>query len=81
MFISDKEKSTCVAGVVREDCEDGSYFVEDSVGDLERIWREDIISDADDANSVIQVCAAYTVPVVTRGTLTCLSVCRREKQS
>ena len=42
-------------GIVRQDCGDGSYFLEDSVGNLERIWREDVITDADDAKHVIQV--------------------------
>ncbi len=45
----------CCSGVVRQDCEDGSYFVEDSVGDLERIWREDIVTDRDDAKHILQV--------------------------
>ena len=43
------------SGVVRQNCGDSSYFVEDSVGDLERIWREDIITDQDDASHSIQV--------------------------
>lgn len=42
-------------GIVRQDCGDNSYFVEDSVGDLERIWREDIITDQDDASHGIVV--------------------------
>ena len=43
------------SGIVRQNCGDSSYFVEDSVGDLERIWREDIITDQDDASRSIQV--------------------------
>ena len=42
-------------GIVRQDCGDNSYFVEDSVGDLERIWREDIMTDQDDATHGILV--------------------------
>lgn len=42
-----------VSGTVRKDCEDGSYLVEDSVGDLEQIYRPDIITDSDDADSEI----------------------------
>ncbi|CAH1777455.1 unnamed protein product [Owenia fusiformis] len=47
-------------GTLRQDCEDYSYFVEDSVGDLEKIWREDIITDNDDAGNVLQ----YKDPVI-----------------
>lgn len=36
------------SGVIRYDCGDNSYIVEDSVGDLEKIWREDILADGDD---------------------------------
>ena len=32
-----------------------SYIIEDSTQMCERIWREDIITDYDDANQVIQV--------------------------
>ena len=42
-------------GIIRHDCADGSYLVEDSIGDLEKIWRENIIADNDDANAVLQV--------------------------
>ncbi len=45
---------TCL-GIVHQNCGDCSYFVEDSVGDMERIWREDIITEADDADAVLQV--------------------------
>ena len=49
-------------GIVRHDCGDHSYLVEDSVGDLERIWREDIIADMDDADNVLQVTAICRKP-------------------
>lgn len=42
-------------GTIRQDCGDGSYYVEDSVGDLEQIYRPDIISEADDADKEIDV--------------------------
>lgn len=42
-------------GTIRQDCGDGSYFVEDSVGDLEQINRPDIITEADDADNEIDV--------------------------
>ena len=45
-----------VSGTVRHDCNDGSYLVEDSSGCLEKIGREDIIADSDDAHIVIEVC-------------------------
>lgn len=41
-------------GVVQQDCEDFSYYIEDATKMCERIWREDIITDYDDANQVIQ---------------------------
>ena len=40
---------------MRQDCGDGTFFVEDSVGDLEQIPRMDIITDEDDADNVIKV--------------------------
>ena len=43
------------AGTIKEDINDGSFIVEDSAGDLERIWREDVIRDADDTNCTIHV--------------------------
>ena len=42
-------------GTIRQDCGDGSYLVEDSVSDLEQIYRADIITDADDAANQIGV--------------------------
>ena len=42
-------------GVVKQDCNDFSYIIEDSTRMCERIWREDIITDYDDANQIIQV--------------------------
>lgn len=42
-------------GTIRQDCGDGSYYVEDSVGDLEQIYRPDIILEADDADNEIDV--------------------------
>lgn len=44
-----------VTGVVKQDCNDFSYIIEDSTRMCERIWREDIITDYDDANQIIQV--------------------------
>lgn len=43
------------SGTIKQDCGDGSYFVEDSVGDLEQIYRPDIITEADDAENEIGV--------------------------
>lgn len=43
------------SGTIRQDCRDGSYLVEDSLGDLEQIYRPDIITDADDADNEIDV--------------------------
>ena len=40
---------------MQQDCLDGTYFVEDSVGDLEQIHRSDMITDEDDADNVIKV--------------------------
>jgi hypothetical protein len=42
-------------GIVREDCGDYSYIVEDATHQFEKIWREDIITDYDDANQILQV--------------------------
>lgn len=44
-----------LTGVVKQDCNDFSYIIEDSTRMCERIWREDIITDYDDANQIIQV--------------------------
>ena len=44
-----------LSGTIRQDCGDGSHLVEDSVGDLEQIYRPDIITDADDADNEIRV--------------------------
>ncbi|CAH1267973.1 VWA3A [Branchiostoma lanceolatum] len=41
-------------GTVKQALGDDSYYIEDSVGDMERIFREDIITDEDDANNIIQ---------------------------
>ncbi|KAI8508392.1 von Willebrand factor type A domain, partial [Branchiostoma belcheri] len=41
-------------GTVKQSLGDDSYYIEDSVGDMERIFREDIITDEDDANNIIQ---------------------------
>ena len=45
----------CLLGTIKEKINDSSFIVEDSAGDLERIWREDIICDQDDVNCSIQV--------------------------
>ena len=42
-------------GTIKEDCGDSTYYVEDSVGVVERIIRQDIISDEDDASNNISV--------------------------
>lgn len=42
-------------GTIRQDCGDGSYLVEDSLGDLEQIYMQHIITDADDADNEIDV--------------------------
>ena len=44
-----------ILGSVKQSCGDFSYLVEDSVGDMEQIWREDIITDNDDASNILQV--------------------------
>ncbi|XP_021341552.1 uncharacterized protein LOC110442323 isoform X2 [Mizuhopecten yessoensis] len=41
-------------GIVQQDCGDLSYIIEDSTRMCEKIWREDIITDYDDANQIIQ---------------------------
>lgn len=41
-------------GIVQQDCGDFSYIIEDSTRMCEKIWREDIITDYDDANQIIQ---------------------------
>ncbi|XP_013387557.1 von Willebrand factor A domain-containing protein 3B [Lingula anatina] len=41
-------------GTIRENCGDCSYFVEDGAGDMERIYREDIITDNDDVQQLLQ---------------------------
>ena len=43
-------------GTIKEDLDDCSFIIEDSAGDLERIWREDLIRDEDDTNCTIHVC-------------------------
>lgn len=43
------------SGTVKQQIEEGSYYIQDSVGNLEAIFREDIISDKDDANTLIKV--------------------------
>ena len=53
-FKDDCNKVDCKL-FIRQDCGDGSYYVEDSVGDLEQIYRPDIISEADDADNEIDV--------------------------
>ncbi|KAK1167593.1 hypothetical protein AOXY_G10303 [Acipenser oxyrinchus oxyrinchus] len=45
----------CPGGYVVHSCGDHSYFVQNNEGELERIWREDLITEADDAENIIQV--------------------------
>ena len=54
-FIAASKHVTSLTGIVRENCGDFSYIVEDSVGDLEKIWREDIIHDDDDRDKQLKV--------------------------
>ncbi|XP_074651656.1 von Willebrand factor A domain-containing protein 3B-like [Tubulanus polymorphus] len=42
-------------GTIAKVYKDNLYLVEDACNDLEQIWREDIIADADDADQVIQI--------------------------
>uniref|UniRef100_A0A8C5P7Y9 DUF4537 domain-containing protein n=1 Tax=Leptobrachium leishanense TaxID=445787 RepID=A0A8C5P7Y9_9ANUR len=42
-------------GSIVHDCGDSSYFIQMSHGELSRIWREDLYSDADDYKQDIQV--------------------------
>lgn len=42
-------------GIVKHDHSDYSYSLEDSTGLMERIWREDIISENDGCNQVLEV--------------------------
>ena len=44
-----------VPGTVQQNMGDLSYIVEDATGHIERIWREDIISDYDDNAPPLQV--------------------------
>ena len=55
MSLMYKIRGDVIAGTVRHDCGDGSYLIEDSIGNLEKIWREDAIADRDDANILINV--------------------------
>ncbi|XP_039600619.1 von Willebrand factor A domain-containing protein 3B-like [Polypterus senegalus] len=41
-------------GTVIHFCGDQSYFVQNDEGEIERIWREDIITDVDDAKNEIK---------------------------
>ena len=38
-----------------ENCGNYLYTVKDSIGDVDEIWREDIITDEDDDKNIIQV--------------------------
>ena len=42
-------------GIIKERLDSGAYLVEDSTEALEKIWRENIIGDNDDADVTIQV--------------------------
>ena len=50
------------SGIVRHDCGDNSYIVEDGVGDLEKIWREDILADQDDDGGTLVVSEGDLLP-------------------
>ncbi|XP_029459172.1 von Willebrand factor A domain-containing protein 3B [Rhinatrema bivittatum] len=41
-------------GSIVHDCKDHTYFLQNNTGEVERIWREDIIADIDDTNKEIQ---------------------------
>lgn len=47
--------SLCFAGLIKGFCGDDCYFVEDSLGYVEKIWREDIIANEDSSNQTIRV--------------------------
>ena len=42
-------------GTINQRLDDYCYYVEDSVGNLEKIYREDILADSDDTDIYIQV--------------------------
>lgn len=42
-------------GTVKDRCGDDCYIIQDSLGDLEKIWREDVIADDDGSNQTIRV--------------------------
>ena len=49
-------------GTIKEDCGNAIYAVEDTVGNVEKIVRDDIISDQDDADNIINVsCPFFSV--------------------
>ena len=44
----------CLLGTVRKFLSNATYIIEDSLGDIYKIERNDIISDEDDADNIIQ---------------------------
>ena len=42
-------------GTIKDDCGKAIYAVEDTVGNVEKIVRDDIITDEDDADNIINV--------------------------
>ena len=46
-------------GTIKEDCGKTIYAVEDTVGNVEKIVRDDIITDEDDADNIINVSWLY----------------------
>lgn len=42
-------------GTVKARCGDDCYIIQDGLGDLEKIWREDIIANDDSSDQTIHV--------------------------
>ena len=47
---------SCSLGTIKENLGNCAYLVQDSTDALEKIWREDIIAESDDADVTLQVC-------------------------
>ena len=46
----------CISGTVKENLGNCAYLVQDSTDALEKIWREDILAESDDADFILEVC-------------------------
>ena len=53
----------CCPGTIQQYLGDLSYIVEDATGYIERIWREDIISDYDDNAPPLKVSTKNVLPL------------------